>query len=75
MLFSYKIQLSNFKLRIRVRALDSCVAETSKNTSMNQMKKGDYVFGQYGHNDMRSKAAHAPQSSSDNLGQIVEITA
>jgi lysophospholipase L1-like esterase len=37
-----------------------------------QMKKGDYLFVQYGHNDMKSTAANALQSYTDNLGGVVE---
>jgi lysophospholipase L1-like esterase len=37
-----------------------------------QMKKGDYLFVQYGHNDMKSTATNALQSYHDNLGRIVD---
>jgi hypothetical protein len=36
------------------------------------MKKGDYLFIQYGHNDMKSTAADALQSYHDNLGGVVD---
>jgi lysophospholipase L1-like esterase len=37
-----------------------------------QMKKGDYLLIQYGHNDMKSKAPNALQSYHDDLGMVVE---
>jgi lysophospholipase L1-like esterase len=37
-----------------------------------QMKKGDYLLIQYGHNDMKSKAADALQRYHDDLGTVVE---
>ncbi len=37
-----------------------------------QMKKGDYLFVQFGHNDMKSTAPDALQSYKDNLGTIVD---
>jgi lysophospholipase L1-like esterase len=36
------------------------------------MKKGDYLFIQFGHNDMKSTAANALQSYHDNLGRVVD---
>jgi lysophospholipase L1-like esterase len=37
-----------------------------------QMKKGDWLFVQYGHNDMKSTATNALQKYHDNLGRIVD---
>jgi len=42
------------------------------NKIWSQMKKGDYLFVQYGHNDMKSKAANALQSYHDDLGKVVD---
>ncbi|MEO5711971.1 MAG: GDSL-type esterase/lipase family protein [Luteolibacter sp.] len=36
-----------------------------------EMKKGDYVFIQFGHNDMKSKAPDALQKYEENLGKVV----
>ncbi len=36
-----------------------------------EMKKGDYVFIQFGHNDMKSKAADALQKYEQNLTKVV----
>lgn len=36
-----------------------------------EMKKGDYVFIQFGHNDMKSKAPDALQKYEENLGKLV----
>ncbi|MEO7099866.1 MAG: rhamnogalacturonan acetylesterase [Luteolibacter sp.] len=37
-----------------------------------EMKKGDYVFIQFGHNDMKSKAPDALQKYEENLGKLVK---
>ena len=37
-----------------------------------EMKKGDYVFIQFGHNDMKSKAPDALQKFEENLGKLVK---
>ena len=42
------------------------------NKIWSQMKKGDYLFVQFGHNDMKSKAANALQSYTDNLAMVVD---
>jgi lysophospholipase L1-like esterase len=42
------------------------------NKIWSQMKKGDYLFIQYGHNDMKSKAPDALQRYTDDLGKVVE---
>jgi lysophospholipase L1-like esterase len=42
------------------------------NKIWSQMKKGDYLFVQYGHNDMKSRAENALQSYHDDLGQVVD---
>jgi lysophospholipase L1-like esterase len=36
-----------------------------------EMKKGDYVFIQFGHNDMKSKAPNALQKYEENLARLV----
>ena len=36
-----------------------------------EMKKGDYVFIQFGHNDMKSKAPDALKNYEENLGKLV----
>jgi len=38
------------------------------------MKPGDYLFVQFGHNDMKSQAANALQNYTDDLRQIVDDT-
>ncbi len=37
-----------------------------------EMKKGDYVFIQFGHNDMKSKAPDALEKYEENLGKLVK---
>jgi len=37
-----------------------------------QMKKGDYLFVQFGHNDMKSPATNALELYTDNLRQIID---
>jgi lysophospholipase L1-like esterase len=37
-----------------------------------QMKKGDYLFVQFGHNDMKSKAPDALQVYQDDFGKVVD---
>jgi lysophospholipase L1-like esterase len=39
-----------------------------------QMKSGDYLFIQYGHNDMKSKAADALEIYTNNLRRVVDET-
>jgi lysophospholipase L1-like esterase len=38
------------------------------------MKNGDYLFVQYGHNDMKSQAANALQTYTDDLRRVVDQT-
>jgi lysophospholipase L1-like esterase len=42
------------------------------NKIWSQMRKGDYLFVQYGHNDMKSMAADALQRYTDNLRKIID---
>jgi lysophospholipase L1-like esterase len=42
------------------------------NKIWSQMKKGDYLIMQYGHNDMKAAGAAALQGYHDNLGKIVD---
>jgi lysophospholipase L1-like esterase len=42
------------------------------NKIWSQMKKGDYLIMQYGHNDMKAAGANALQSYHDNLGNVVD---
>ena len=42
------------------------------NKIWSQMKKGDYLFVQFGHNDMKGTAADGLQSYTDNLGRVVD---
>jgi lysophospholipase L1-like esterase len=39
-----------------------------------QMKPGDYLFVQYGHNDMKSKAPNALETYANNLRRVVDET-
>jgi lysophospholipase L1-like esterase len=39
-----------------------------------QMKTGDYLFIQYGHNDMKSKASNALETYANNLRRVVDET-
>jgi lysophospholipase L1-like esterase len=39
-----------------------------------QMKPGDYLFIQYGHNDMKSKAPNALETFANNLRRVVDET-
>jgi lysophospholipase L1-like esterase len=42
------------------------------NKIWSQMKKGDYLIIQYGHNDMKSKAPNAVQTFHDDFGKVVD---
>src|SRR5471030_754544 len=39
-----------------------------------RMKKGDYLFVQFGHNDMKSEQAGALQTYTDNMTRVVDET-
>ena len=41
------------------------------NKIWSQMKPGDYLIMQYGHNDMKSRATNALQMYHDDLGKVV----